>query len=62
MRKSNKRIPVWCKILLGILIFLTIIIIAGVIFVYNKLGKINHMIEIETLPVEEEFFEIDETN
>ena len=61
MRKSNKRIPVWCKILLGILIFLTIIIIAGVIFVYNKLGKINHMIEIETLPVEEEFFEIDET-
>ncbi|MGN0513250.1 MAG: LCP family protein [Lachnospiraceae bacterium] len=61
MRKSNKRIPVWCKILLGILIFLTIIIIAGVIFVYNKLGKINHVIEIETLPVEEEFFEIDET-
>lgn len=60
--KPKKKFPLWGKILIGVLCFLCVIVVAGAIFVNDKLNKINRSdnIVIETVAVEQEDFEVDE--
>ena len=60
--KRKKKLPLWGKIVLGIIIALVAVFIGGMIFINAKLNKINRVdtSAISYVPREEETFEVDE--
>ncbi len=60
--KRKKKLPLWGKIVLGIVIALVAVFIGGMIFINAKLNKINRVdtSAISYVPREEETFEVDE--
>lgn len=60
-KKKKKKLPLWGKIVLGIVIALVALFAAGMIFINAKLNQINRVdtSDISYVPREEETFEVD---